>query len=461
MADSKITALTALTAADPANDMIPIVDVSDTPPASGNTKRISINNILACSPSATLASLNVTGSSIPANGLYLPTTNTLEFAANSLAQYRIAPLGVFSWYDGAGGTRMTLNSTGLGVGMSPQYKLQVGSTTSSSIGLNIASVTDTACIFKGTPDAVGYEFAKVFSGRDTSAYTYGSYLAFYTEGKNSGTTDTSIERLRIDSSGNVGIGVTPKTWVTNRGGIEVAGKAAAFLALNGTGNVSEMFFNSYYDSTGPAYKYAYNGLGGRHEFGSAGWSWLIAPTNSSGAGATASTWTQAMTLDASGNLLVGAASFAVNNGKLRIQHSGLAGEWGIQTKSSTTDGYVGVFYTTTGQAGFISVSGTSTTFSTTSDYRLKESVQPLIGGLARINNLKPSTYKWKADGSNSEGFIAHELAEVVPAAVTGQKDAVNADGSIKPQGVDLSKLVPILVAAIQELSARVQTLEAK
>jgi len=61
MADSKITALTALTAADPANDMIPIVDVSDTPPASGNTKRISINNILACSPSATLASATITG----------------------------------------------------------------------------------------------------------------------------------------------------------------------------------------------------------------------------------------------------------------------------------------------------------------------------------------------------------------------------------------------------------------
>jgi len=61
MADSKITALTALTAADPSNDMIPIVDVSDTPPASGNTKRISINNLLACSPSATLASATITG----------------------------------------------------------------------------------------------------------------------------------------------------------------------------------------------------------------------------------------------------------------------------------------------------------------------------------------------------------------------------------------------------------------
>jgi hypothetical protein len=57
--------------------------------------------------------------------------------------------------------------------------------------------------------------------------------------------------------------------------------------------------------------------------------------------------------------------------------------------------------------------------------------------------------------------LAHELADIVPAAVTGEKDAVNADGTISPQGVDLSKVVPILVAAIQELTARVQTLEAR
>ena len=67
----------------------------------------------------TMASSNVTGGTIPANGTWLPAANTLEFAANSLAQYRIAPLGVFSWYDGAGGTRMTLNSTALGIGVAP------------------------------------------------------------------------------------------------------------------------------------------------------------------------------------------------------------------------------------------------------------------------------------------------------------------------------------------------------
>ena len=168
MADSKITALTALTAADPANDMIPIVDVSDTPPASGNTKRISINNLLACSPSATLASATITGAltvdtttlvvnpsgyadrvgigtATPAAELHVVgganfsdgtttlravssgnvaflgtiTTDPLVLRVNNIEQYRIAQLGVFTWSDGAGGTRMTLNSTGLGVGASP------------------------------------------------------------------------------------------------------------------------------------------------------------------------------------------------------------------------------------------------------------------------------------------------------------------------------------------------------
>jgi hypothetical protein len=142
MADTKITGLLSpQVTTNPATDVLPIVNIADTDMASsGSTRKITVNQLLGSGGTATLASatitgaataasLTVTGSSIPTNGLYLPTTNTLEFAANSLAQYRIAPLGVFSWYDGAGGTRMTLNSTGLGVGGSPDTGLfTVGST---------------------------------------------------------------------------------------------------------------------------------------------------------------------------------------------------------------------------------------------------------------------------------------------------------------------------------------------
>lgn len=107
-------------------------------------------------------------------------------------------------------------------------------------------------------------------------------------------------------------------------------------------------------------------------------------------------------------------------------------------------------------------------FNNTSDYRLKDNIQPMVGALDKVARLKPCTYTWKSDGSAGQGFIAHELQEIVPDAVTGEKDAVNEDGSIKPQGIDTSFLVATLTAAIQEqqaiienLKARIETLEAK
>jgi hypothetical protein len=111
--------------------------------------------------------------------------------------------------------------------------------------------------------------------------------------------------------------------------------------------------------------------------------------------------------------------------------------------------------------GTITSTDSGTAFNTSSDYRLKENVTPLTTGLATINALKPVNYVWKIDAFAGEGFIAHELAEVVPLAVTGVKDALNNDGSIRPQSVDYSKLVVHLVAAVQELSAKNDALEAR
>jgi len=112
-------------------------------------------------------------------------------------------------------------------------------------------------------------------------------------------------------------------------------------------------------------------------------------------------------------------------------------------------------------AGSIVVNSASVAYNTTSDYRLKENVQPMTGALARVALLKPCTYRWKATGEAAEGFIAHELQEVIPSAVTGAKDAMEDDGLIKAQGVDTSFIVATLTAAIQELTARVAQLESK
>lgn len=112
--------------------------------------------------------------------------------------------------------------------------------------------------------------------------------------------------------------------------------------------------------------------------------------------------------------------------------------------------------------GSISVTTTATAFNTSSDYRLKENVVPLIGAVDRLNQLQVHRFNFIADPDKTvDGFIAHEAQAVVPECVTGTKDAVDADGNPVYQGIDQSKLVPLLTAALQEAMERIETLEAK
>lgn len=110
---------------------------------------------------------------------------------------------------------------------------------------------------------------------------------------------------------------------------------------------------------------------------------------------------------------------------------------------------------------FIEPSINSCKYTNLSDYRLKHSIAPMTGALAKVSLLKPCTFKWKNNDVESQGFIAHELQEVIKQCVTGEKDALNEDGSIKPQGVDTGFLVATLTAAIQELKALVDAQAAR
>ncbi len=112
--------------------------------------------------------------------------------------------------------------------------------------------------------------------------------------------------------------------------------------------------------------------------------------------------------------------------------------------------------------GSIKLAATGTSFLTLSDYRLKQDRVPLGDALARIAGLKPCRFAFKAQPDCVvDGFIAHEVAEVVPEAVSGEKDAVDDAGELVPQSVDVGRLVPLLVAAVQALLVKVEALEAR
>jgi hypothetical protein len=189
--------------------------------------------------------------------------------------------------------------------------------------------------------------------------------------------------------------------------------------------------------------------------------------------------TERMRIDSSGNVLVGTTSQITTGGfspKLSITNAGNAAFFTTSTNASimgmkiNTNGGDGIkFYNASASnVGNITINSGGTAYGTTSDYRLKENIAPMTGALEKVSLLKPVIYTWKTDDSNGQGFIAHELQAIIPDAVVGEKDAVNEDGSIKPQCIDTSFLVATLTAAIQEqqtiindLKARVTALEAK
>ena len=181
--------------------------------------------------------------------------------------------------------------------------------------------------------------------------------------------------------------------------------------------------------------------------------------------------TERMRIDSSGNVLIGTTStaprdFTSGSGVALIPSA--AYEYATANSVVSFMNYTGssagagtfITFRQQGAArGSISTNGSTTAYNTSSDYRLKENIAPMIGALDVIAQLKPSTYTWKATGEASQGFIAHELQAVVPDCVTGEKDAVDSDGNPIYQGIDTSFLVATLTAAIQELKARIEVLE--
>jgi hypothetical protein len=172
-----------------------------------------------------------------------------------------------------------------------------------------------------------------------------------------------------------------------------------------------------------------------------------------------------LTVTSGGEVLVGTTTTDVNTVGAQLRAIGLgifvrSGGSCLQLNRLTSDGTIASFRTSDVERGSISIAGTVTSYNVTSDYRLKEDFKE-VKGLEKVQAIKVYDYKWKSFDSRMDGVLAHELAEVLPYAVFGHKDEVDEDGNDKMQGVDYSKLVPVLVKAIQELSEKVKKLENK
>lgn len=267
---------------------------------------------------------------------------------------------------------------------------------------------------------------------DGDVMTFGHYNNFSAK--------TYTERMRIDTSGNVGIGTT-----TPEATLDVMGNSDSVAALKLNGGNDTHGFHFYTRAT-------------EGDF--------LLKREVSG------TQTDVMRISRSSGE-VGLNQDPVST--VRFAAKGDSNNHaGIFTSLST--GYASVIFENTGSSGDrifasfrignnekgkISSDGSSTTYATSSDYRLKENVTYTWDATARLKQLKPARFDWigNPDAGTQDGFLAHEISSIVPNAVVGEKDAVDADGNPEYQNVDPSKLVPLLVKTIQELEARITALE--
>ena len=285
----------------------------------------------------------------------------------------------------------------------------------------------------------GSASAPAVTGTDSNTgINFGSdFLAFNTGG---------TERARFADSGNFGINRTTPSYPLVARRTDASGIVAEFANSSGYGLMIGQ--NS---ASGEAY--LRSGTGQPLAFVTNGGSGLA---------------NERMRIDSSGRVGIGTATTNnpdVGDGGLQIRpnHSGGAPDVHFtRASSSGTSNVVGFVNGNVG-VGSIAYNGSATAFNTSSDYRLKENINAISDGITRLKTLKPSRFNFIHDETNTlcDGFIAHEVSPIVPEAITGEKDAVDSDNNPVYQGIDQSKLVPLLTAALQEAIAKIEVLETK
>jgi hypothetical protein len=464
--------------------------------------------------------------------------------------------GLFTWLTSAGAEQMRLTSSGLEV---KQSQL-IGYSSYAGIGTNGLAVAGNVGIGTSSPagklDSLGASYFGADSNNALYVDSTSSLVTIGAAGRSSFSTSAlrfltsdgtaALERMRLDSSGNLGLGVTPSAWLGTIAALQMKNGACFYGQPSGTSGDAGMSANQYvntsgnriYIANGFATFYDQKGDTGVHR-------WFNAPSGTAG---NAITFTQAMTLDASGNLGIGETSpgsyskvvvrggsgnfisyFGASTQTILGDNAGAAGQAGTVSNhpfllitngterariTSAGDLLVG---DTSGNDGRIKVDGTSNgancavwaknaggatsptqvlwnngtsgdnkfvefytetsatvrgsitynragglvAYNTTSDYRAKDILGPVANPGATIDALKVYEGQMKGATQSRPMLVAHEAQEVASYSVTGEKDAVNEDGTPKFQQMDVSSLVPLLIAEIQSLRQRVAQLEGK
>jgi hypothetical protein len=364
-------------------------------------------------------------------GIFFPAADTIAFAEG-------------------GAEAMRIDSDGdVGIGTtSPAQKLHLAATTA-AINLQI------------TNDAVTTYLGQGGTGSTTTDLQTNVALRF-----NTGASYT--ERMRIDSSGNVGIGTTGYgTYATTRKAISLGEGATISAAASGGDPYITIASNAYFTST-PDWKYVASDFASMYEQYNGTHVWQTAASGTAG---NAITFTERARITSGGNFLLGTTNSSVEASP------------GFKYVASTIEPYIGIvvnapsaltnyhYYNTNatnnGYRFYVGVNGTvyaiSTTISAISDQRLKENIRDLDVGLDAVMALKPRKFDWKeGKGQNTKdcrGFIAQEFEEIFPDLIDEWKDP--APEGEEPYKSVRADLIPILVKAIQELKAELDTVKAQ
>jgi hypothetical protein len=292
-------------------------------------------------------------------------------------------------------------------------------------------------------------------GRNWALRTFGSALGIYDH-------TAGAFRQYIDSSGRVGIGTTNPT--------------VSFQVGDGTTDATSRFY--FNDNT-------YTQINGYGLYMSRNSSYIRPTTDNTKTlyiGTTTNQWntlnmdasttifntngSENMRITNSGTVLVGKTSLNSATTGVELNPIGLVmatrtNNFPLLVNRLGTDGTVVSIRNDSSQVGSISISGSTTSYNETSDYRLKENVVDLTGALDRIEQLQPKRFNFISEETTVDGFIAHEVQSVIPEAVFGEKDAVDDEGNPEYQGIDKSKIVPLLVGAIKELKSEIETLKSQ